>query len=148
MQYVESPNLEPFKYESIFLAGGIVGCPDWQSDMVEKLKNYIELTLVNPRRKDFPINDPKAAPHQIYWEYLMLREVDMISFWFPKETVCPIVLYELGTWSASSKRIFVGVHPDYKRKIDVEIQTKLVRPEVEVVYSIEDLLHQIRKEIV
>lgn len=148
MQYIEAPNLEPFKYESIFIAGGIVGCPDWQSEIVEKLKNYIGLTLVNPRRKEFPINDPKAAPQQIYWEYLMLREVDMILFWFPKETVCPIALYELGTWSTSNKRIFVGVHPDYKRRLDVEIQTKLVRPDVDVVYSTEDLLQQIRKEIV
>ncbi len=44
------------------------------------------------------------------------------------------------------KPIFVGVHPDYQRRKDVEIQTQLVRPEVKVVYSLEDLAQQVRKE--
>ena len=39
--------------------------------------------------------------------------------------------------------LFVGIHPEYKRKMDVEIQTALVRPEVTVVYSVEDLADQV-----
>jgi len=68
----------------------------------------------------------------------------MIQFWFPQETLCPIVLYELGAWSKTNKPIFVGVHPEYKRRQDVEIQTKLARPEVKIVFSLENLAKQIR----
>ena len=144
MQYIESPNLEPFDNPSVFLAGGITDCPDWQSDVVKMLEKDT-ITIVNPRRKDFPIGDPKAAPYQIYWEYLMLREVDLISFWFPKETICPIVLYELGAWSMSDKQIIVGIDHGYVRRQDVEIQTKLVRPDIKIVYSIYDLTQQNKK---
>lgn len=128
----------------IFLAGGITGCPDWQQDMV-KLLYDARLTLLNPRREDFPIHDPNAALEQITWEHEQLRFADAILFWFPCETICPIVLYELGAWSMTDKPIFVGVHPDYQKRQDVEIQTALVRPDVEIVYTLQDLAEQIRE---
>jgi hypothetical protein len=80
---------------------------------------------------------------QITWEHDYLRMADAILFWFPCETICPIVLYELAAWSMTDKPIFVGVHPDYQRRQDVEIQTGLARPEVEIVYSLEDLVGQV-----
>lgn len=128
----------------LFLAGGITNCPDWQQEM-RMLLDDTDLTLLNPRRADFPIGEKSAAQVQIEWEHNMLRDSDAIMFWFPEETICPIVLYELGAWSMGKKPIFVGVHPDYQRRQDVEIQTKLVRPGVEIVYSISDLATQIRK---
>lgn len=139
MKYIESPTaLE----KSIFLAGGITGCPDWQDNMVHLLRNT-NLTLINPRRGNFPIEDPCAAEEQITWEHTHLRRADAVLFWFPCETLCPIVLYELGAWSMMCKLIFVGVHPDYRRRQDVEIQTRLVRPDVEIVYSLEGLARQV-----
>jgi len=99
--------------------------------------------LFNPRRADFPIHDPTAAQKQITWEYEHLRIASTILFWFPKETLCPIVLYELGAWSMADKSIFVGVHPEYQRHQDVEIQTGLIRPDVEIVYSLMDLAEQV-----
>lgn len=127
---------------TLFLAGGITGCPGWQYDIIEMLQDTY-LTLINPRRKDFPIDDPAAAEVQITWEYIHLKLADEILFWFPCETLCPITLFELGKWVASDKKIYVGVHPDYKRKQDVEIQTELMRPNLEVVYSVSDLADQI-----
>jgi hypothetical protein len=123
----------------LFLAGGIANCPDWQQEVI----GYLEKShwiLLNPRRKDFPIGDPNASLEQISWEHHHLRMADAILFWFPCETICPIVLYELGAWSMTKKPLFVGVHPDYVRRQDVEIQTRLVRPDVEIVYSLEDLV--------
>jgi len=146
MIYVEALN-EPELFDThtkLFLAGGITGCPDWQQEM-RALLDDTNLTLLNPRRADFPIGDPNAALEQITWEYYMLRISDAIMFWFPEETLCPIVLYELGAWSMTKKPIFVGVHPDYQRRQDVEIQTKLVIPEIEIVYSIPDLADQIKE---
>lgn len=143
MRYIEAPeNYLPNELNSIFLAGGITGCPDWQQEIVEILKDS-NLTLLNPRRKDFPIGDPSAAQVQITWEYHALNAVNGVLFWFPCETICPIVLYELGRMSGHFKPIWVGVHPDYQRRQDVEIQTGLVRKDVEIVYSLEDLAEQV-----
>ena len=118
------------------------GCPDWQQEMCILL-NDSDLTLLNPRRADFPIGDPNAAKEQIEWEYKYLYQASAILFWFPYETLCPIVLYELGAWSKTNKTIFVGTHPDYKRKQDVEIQLSLSRPKVKIVSSIEHLAIQV-----
>lgn len=127
---------------TLFLAGGISGCPDWQADLLRLLSKE-EITVFNPRRENFPIGDPTAAVEQISWEFRYLRWSHAISFWFPAETLCPIVLYELGAWSMGDKPLFVGVHPFYQRRTDVEIQTKLARPNVKVVYDLEILAQQI-----
>lgn len=146
MKCVEAPEVYTGKSKSLFLAGGITDCPDWQADLVKLLKHE-NIVLLNPRRKNFPIHDPNAALAQIKWEYNHLRKADYISFWFPKETLCPIVLYELGAWSMAHKPIYVGVHPEYKRKQDVEIQTALARPKVEIAYSLEFLAGHIKEGI-
>lgn len=142
MHYVEALHTYDGEETSLFLAGGITGCPDWQKDMSEKLRDY-PLVLFNPRRSSFPIEDKNAARAQIAWEHLHLRKATAISFWFPAETLNPIVLYELGAWSMTEKPLFVGVHPDYQRMQDVQIQTALARPDVQVVMSIEALAQQI-----
>ena len=146
MRYVESPE-EIFAEtdKSLFLAGGITGTPDWQQEMKKSLSN-VPIVIFNPRRKDFPIDDLDAAETQIKWEYDHLRKASMILFWFPSETLCPIVLYELGAWSITNKKLFIGVHPEYKRKQDVEIQTKLVRPEIQIVYDLGTLSEQVIAE--
>lgn len=145
MQYIEAPNQFVVTREtplSIFVAGGITGCPDWQKQFCELLKDE-DVVLLNPRRKDFPINRPSEAKKQIIWEFQHLRLADAIVFWFPHETLCPIVLYELGAWSMTNKKLFVGIDPLYARRADVEIQTSLVRT-IPIVYSVEDLAEEAR----
>jgi len=144
MEYIEAPQSIRDEVNTIFLAGGITNCPDWQQDAVEMFRNT-NATILNPRRKDFPIGNPDAALEQITWEFYALRRANEILFWFPCETICPIVLYELGAWSATRKSIYVGVHPEYERKQDVEIQTMLARPEVEIVYSLGELVKQVER---
>ena len=144
--YIESPEclIDAPEGKPVFLAGGITNCPDWQQEMVGLLCDT-SVILLNPRRADFPIGDPEAAQEQIEWEYNHLRKANGILFWFPCETICPIVLYELGAWSMTTLPIFVGVHPQYQRRQDVEIQTGLVRPDVRVVYSLKDLARQVKE---
>lgn len=132
--------------KTVFLAGGITNCPDWQQEMRSMLQDT-DLILLNPRREHFPIGDPNAAQEQITWEHNCLKMAEAILFWFPHETLCPIVLYELGAWSMTTKPIYIGVHPDYQRRQDVEIQTRLVRPEIEVVYSLSELAKQVAKSV-
>jgi len=147
MKYIESPKIYKGKEKSLFLAGGIQNCPDWQHYMAMYLLKDADIVLFNPRRKDFPIDDPSAAQAQIKWEYEYLRKATAILFWFPRETLCPIVLYELGAWSMTDKKIFVGVHPLYKRKQDVEIQTGLARPKIGIVHSEEALAAQVIRDL-
>jgi hypothetical protein len=150
MQYLEAlAEYEPGPLPAVFLGGGITGCPDWQREVVTLLAD-LPLVILNPRRADFPIGDPAAAPKQIEWEYRHLRKADAVLFWFPRETLCPITLYELGAWSVyhderGQKPLFVGVHPDYERRQDVEIQTRLARPEVTVVHQVSDLAGCVRR---
>lgn len=139
---------------SIFLAGGIVGCSDWQSEITELLSNC-DVTLFNPRRPNFPINDPTAMAQQLKWEFDALRKADVISFWFDSGTVQPIVMFEYGYWLSCSMnfdaKIFVGCHPDYSRKLDVEEQTKLACAyhnncaPIQIVYSLQELAAQIKE---
>ena len=148
MEYIESPSVYIRKSEqkAIFLAGGITNCPNWQVEIVVLLKEH-KITILNPRRKNFPIDDPNASRDQIRWEFNHLRKADVILFWFPKESICPIALYELGAWCMTDKTLFIGVHEDYKRRIDIEEQTLLVRPGIKIVYSLAILAKQIIETI-
>lgn len=138
MIYVQCPQVYNGHGRALFLAGGISNCPDWQTEMASRLHDT-DWVLLNPRRVDFAMDDPTAAEEQIRWEHAHLRRATAVLFWFPCETLCPITLYELGTWSASTKPLFIGLHPAYQRRQDVEIQTRLSRPDVPIVYSLADL---------
>ena len=145
---IEAPNetysLQNNRNQKLFIAGGITNCPEWQLELIDMLMPVVDLTIFNPRRKNFPINDPSAAEEQIVWEYNKLKESNLISFWFSAGSLNPITLYELGKHGNSSKKqIFVGCDKNYERKYDVVIQTHLARPEIEIVYSIKDLALQI-----
>ena len=105
MKYVEAFSLEhlaEYKKDdaneiSLFLGGGITGCSDWQAEMSQLLKDT-DLVVLNPRRKIWSINDPEASAKQIEWEYEHLQKANMIMFWFPPETLCPIALFEYGIY--------------------------------------------------
>jgi hypothetical protein len=128
----------------LFLGGGISGCPDWQTSLLNAVAPFLpHVGLLNPRRTEFDVNDPSMSDVQIEWEFHHLTAATEILFWFPKETLCPITLYELGAWSRSQKKLFIGTDPGYARAFDVEKQTKLVRPEIEIVHSINDLAKQV-----
>ena len=134
-QYIEAIDETPIKNpNSIFLAGGISNCVDWQKKAAEELNDMDRLTVVNPRRKDFDVSKKEESIKQISWEYKRLREVTQILFWFTEDTVQPITLYELGAalerngpaFALSNKqRIFIGMDKDYERMFDVHIQSKL-----------------------
>ena len=144
---IEAPN-EVYSIQNqnnikLFLAGGITNCPDWQNELIELIRHADNLTIYNPRRANFPINNPDAAEEQITWEYNHLRDADLVSFWFSKGSLNPIVLYELGKMIESEKKIFIGIDLGYERTQDVVIQTKLSCPNIEIVYSLKELSEQV-----
>ncbi|KKK55301.1 hypothetical protein LCGC14_3075930, partial [marine sediment metagenome] len=107
----------------IFLAGGITNCPWWQNEIIEMLKGCVG-TILNPRRKDFPIGDPNASLEQITWEFNALEKADIFSMWFSNaESDQPICMYELGRNIALRENemstVVIGVEPGYRREQDV-----------------------------
>ncbi len=147
-RYVESPNQRRIAGDghSVFLAGGIMGCGDWQKTLArDLLARCPELVVLNPRREKFPMSDPTSANAQIAWEFHRLAEATCISFWFTSTSIQPIALFELGRWSHPDceKKIFVGVEPGYVREHDVRIQLALAKPAVKVVNTLDALAGQV-----
>lgn len=131
MKYIQCPEVykpKPTDY-SVFLAGGITGCDDWQKWVVEELKTLKllkNLVIINPRRENW--NSSIKNEEQITWEFEHIRKCNVVCFYFTPPTLNPITLLEYGKLLVSNKDLIVHVHPDYARKDDVCIQTKLERP--------------------
>jgi len=145
MKYVEAPK----RWErlpnqpSVFLAGGITGCPDWQREISSMLvmTNY---AVLNPRRKHISMGNPSAAELQINWEFQHLRKADVVSFWFCKDSIQPIALFELGAWSQQKDpAVVIGIESGYPREQDIRVQMDLLGRN-KIVSSLEDLANQIK----
>jgi hypothetical protein len=127
----------------VFLAGGISGCPDWQMDATEILSKHEGMVLMNPRRDSIDMDNPEESREQIRWEFRHLKIAEIVLFWFPKETVCPITLFELGKMINTNKVLAIGTHPEYSRRFDVVEQLHLVRPGVKVYDNLNDTCGQV-----
>lgn len=121
---------------SVFLGGGITNCPPWQ-DFVLNALQPTHGVIYNPRRADFPINDPNAAAGQIEWEFRALEQADIFSMWFCNSASDqPICMYELGRHLAIRELrgeldlVAIGVEPGYRRAYDVQKQVECVSPEL------------------
>jgi hypothetical protein len=107
---------------SVFLAGAIDmgSAVDWQSYVIDKLSEYDNLTIVNPRRPNFT---PDTLDEQIHWELKALEEVDIILMWFPKDAKAPISFFEAGLYLRSGK-IVIGAEDGFYRRRNLEITSK------------------------
>jgi hypothetical protein len=146
MKEIKAPEYYVHKDEhrTIFIAGGISNCENWQATMPELLAET-ELVLLNPRREGFDITNPLMEQEQIEWEHLHILEADSYLFWFCEETLCPITLFELGKIIGlfPLKPIFVGTHPKYARHRDIKFQMLLMRPEIHVVHTLSGVTDQV-----
>lgn len=145
--YVEAPHYEHLHDCSnrLFLAGGISGCWDWQAELVSQIKSLGDITVYNPRRKNFVMDDPKLAREQINWECHYLDFCNNIVFWFSHETIQPITLLEFGRWTASDKKLFIGCESLYPRREDVQVQLEFIRPEQRLHSSLKSLAQEINE---
>ncbi|WP_427917161.1 nucleoside 2-deoxyribosyltransferase domain-containing protein [Streptomyces sp. cg40] len=81
LRYIEAPAHYDGEAASLFLAGGITGCPDWQRRAVLQLDAIGSPAVVlNPRRAAFPVGQAQAAREQTVWEYEHLCIADVILF--------------------------------------------------------------------
>ena len=130
---------------SIFLAGGISNCPDWQEDVARQLSENTESIIYNPRRRDFDMNSyEEISRQQIRWEFYALRMAKVNLFWFPSETLCPITLFELGSaiHRLHPGTLMVGTHPKYLRRFDIIEQGKLAGAPIHVFDDLEELVSE------
>lgn len=133
-----------------FLAGGITNCQEWQDRVIELLSDVDNnLVVFNPRRKNFPINDPNASLEQIQWEFDKLEQCDIFSMYFdgPTKSDQPICFYELGRNIERMKqkfryswmnRLVISCNSNFKRFNDVLIQTKLAIAETNTLFHINE----------
>ena len=148
-RYIESPNRIdiPAGKEVIFLAGGITGVENWQIRACEFLHNCPDLFICNPRRRDFDAFKDMAgfeeSKKQIEWEFEYLEKANQILFWFGKETVQPIVLFELGTKIRGNTPLFIGAHPEYPRRFDLIVQAPLYGYTDPIFEDLNDLLRAV-----
>jgi hypothetical protein len=135
---------------SVFMAGGITGCPPWHAESVELFEQVVkiadplphDLHLLNPARKNFPIHDPDAGRQQVIWEQLHLLDPDAVTmFWFPDSGPVPqpIALLEFGQLlgmravaraaGVTTMRPFViGADPNYVRRNDLQLFLDMHEP--------------------
>lgn len=92
------------KRKTLFLAGSInMGkTVDWQKDLSNRLlKEFTDLWIFNPRRDDWDnsweqdIKNEKFS-EQVNWEIEHIDKATYLFFYFDKEHMSPISLYELG----------------------------------------------------
>lgn len=156
MIYYEAPNPMPWiRRPAIFLAGGITGCPQWQMSLIEKLKDQ-PATIFNPRRKEFDVSKIEESRKQIEWEFVALWMADIVPFWFPKEALCPIALYELGAHLVRSKmarapavlpKICIGIEPGYQRELDIRFQKDFIAPETPIFVTLDEMAQWIDEQV-
>lgn len=122
----ELPN--SFERIAVFVAGGISDCPDWQQELIQHIDSD-RFDVINPRRVDGLAKNGTDARRQIAWEHLALENSQIVLFWFPKESLCPIALFEYGKMleraCKEGLRVIAGVHPEYPRAFDLDEQTQL-----------------------
>lgn len=149
-QVIMAPSEESPVYTSVFLAGGISNCKNWQKMVIEELK-YDDLSVFNPRQEYFNIMDKNASCKQIEWEFKRLEQMDIFSMYFCDSiSEQPICMYELGRNivrmqnrfpSDWQKRIVVGIEEGYKREGDVVIQLSLCAPKICVYTNADPAAH-------
>lgn len=138
--------------QSLFLAGGITNCLDWQRDFIFEFGQCKDVDILNPRREQFDIEKQEIAKQQIEWEFDMLQLADVIVFWFAPETLCPITLFELGIQlgrrqiGARTPELIIGCSYMYEREFDVTTQTRLVLgPHTKIYHNVDDLTRRARE---
>ncbi|KAF2710310.1 hypothetical protein K504DRAFT_259157 [Pleomassaria siparia CBS 279.74] len=97
------------KHASIFLAGSIEmgNAIQWQPHLT-KLLSPLDITVCNPRRGTWGTGKTKEERDeqfsiQVEWELCALERVDVICFFFDKNTLSPVTMLELGLWAHSGK---------------------------------------------
>lgn len=154
-KYLEAPNRHEtgtlISDNYVFLGGSITGAENWQLRARDILLPHFN--IFNPRRTHFNKTDSSQERTQIEWEHFYLKTANIILMYFSRETFAPITLFETGKelvrlsyfpW----KKLYICIHPEYKRKNDVIIQAELENPDTakKIKFNLEEACSLIAKE--
>ena len=107
--------------DCVFLAGTIEmgNSPDWQSDVIQELKDY-NIVIFNPRRV-LPPESEDDIVKQINWELDGIHTSKTVYMHLCANTISPISLLELGLLQgrADSTKVIVYCDPAYLRRLNV-----------------------------
>lgn len=143
---------------TVFLAGGIQNTINWQLLVIQQLQIILppepRIVIFNPRREMYPHGDTAAVTQQIKWEFDMINAADIFSIYFASGlSDQPICMLEYGkqlvvrSQNNDMERLVVSVHPEYKRREDVIIQTALHNPEIVINNSLAAHVNYITRAI-
>jgi hypothetical protein len=123
--------------EDLFLGTSEV---PWKKELL-KLLEQTDLVIYNSDENPRPVPE-----QQVQWEINHMHWAKGAVFWFGNDEheVEAVQLLELGKClKTRDKYIFVGCNLDYTHRKDLELHCKIERPEIEIVYCIEDLAYVI-----
>ena len=148
---IKCPNKLPDKKTKwyIFLAGPILGAPEWQNN-VPHINVDEEIILLSPRRENY---DNFNYDEQVNWETICLRTADIILFWIPEEKekikgheYAQTTRTEYGEYLARGKKIIVGTNKNFIGRRYFE--TKAKQYGINKIYdNINDCIHEIEEYI-
>ena len=146
---IKSPNKLPERKKNwyIFLAGPILGAPEWQNQIPEING---DITLLSPRRDNY---DNFNYDEQVNWETIGLRIADIILFWIPEEKekildheYAQTTRTEFGEYLARGKKIIIGIHNNFLGRRYFE--TKCNQYGIEKLHNnLDDCIKEIEKYI-
>jgi len=116
---------------TVFLAGGITNCENWQQKVIKYLQAFPDdqtenLVIFNPRRDAWPSSaDTEEIRRQIHWEADYICHSDIFSMYFAntKKSDQPICFYELGKYADS--RSVISYQAGFARPLDVKYQLEV-----------------------
>ena len=150
---IKAPETVSAKYKPvIFLAGPIIGAPDWQVEAFNIIHELNASVLVaSPRRS--VIKDkltPEDFEAQVTWESIWLSRAAItgcILFWLAKETdhkcsraYAQTTRFELGEWLSrgNNAQIVVGIEPGFTGESYIRARLKLWKSPVQVVSTLKE----------
>ena len=123
-----------------YLAGGIY---PWREELIDLLKPseaFYRAAIINPIAPEYSpeINTP--------WEFNNIRHSDCIVFWFSRDAVSPITLFEMGAGCRDHlKGMVVGVENGNPIRAEIVEQLRLYRPGLRVAETLLELKEEMEK---
>ena len=128
---------------TVFLAGGITNCENWQKEVIDYLMSLPEektdrLVIFNPRHDKWPKNsDTEEIRRQINWEADYIRSADIFTMYFTntEKSDQSICFYELGKYANRNNNdisYIISYQEGFKRALDVEFQMEILSPIIKV----------------
>jgi hypothetical protein len=139
-QYVS--DTKEYKYFRKLFISGYKGS-NWREPLFKGLENE-EIVIFDPVHWLQGMGTDNIQ-EWLEWNFNHIRLSTEILFWISGKVDNMLTLLEVGHFSDKRIPIYMGCDSDYERKNELEIQMKLIRPKLKVVYDLNELVQQVRE---